>query len=137
MPSAWPRISVRTTLTARSRKKSSRCSEEPPGLRLETLNMGKTAFVFSGQGLQYAGMGKDWAGLYPSSRTVFEQADAALGFALSEMCFNGPEEALKLTENTQPAMLTASLAIAAALASEGASPDFVAGHSLGEYTALV
>lgn len=96
------------------------------------------AFIFPGQGSQYAGMGKDLAEKFPAARQVFEEADAALGFALSEICFNGPAEALQLTENTQPAILATSIAALRAMEAEGfAAPDFVAGHSLGEYSALV
>lgn len=83
-------------------------------------------------------MGKDLAETFPASRQVFEEADAALGFSLSELCFNGPAEQLQLTENTQPAILTVSVAALRAMESEGfPRPDFVAGHSLGEYSALV
>src|SRR5256712_7541776 len=96
------------------------------------------AFIFPGQGSQYAGMGKDLAEQYPAAGLVFEEADAALGFALSELCFNGPAEQLQLTENTQPAILTTSIAVLRAMEAEGfGKSDFVAGHSLGEYTALV
>lgn len=96
------------------------------------------AFIFPGQGSQYAGMGKDLAEKYPAAKQVFEEADEALGFALSELCFSGPAERLQLTENTQPAILTASVAMLRALVSDGfPKPDFVAGHSLGEYSALV
>lgn len=96
------------------------------------------AFLFPGQGSQYAGMGKDLAEKFPAARQVFEEADAALSFALSEVCFNGPAERLQLTENTQPSILTVSVAALRAMESEGfAAPDFVAGHSLGEYSALV
>src|SRR6266702_3399216 len=97
-----------------------------------------TVFIFPGQGSQYAGMGKDLAGNFPAARLVFEEADAALGFALTEICFNGTAEQLQLTENTQPAILATSIAVLRAMESEGfATPEFVAGHSLGEYTALV
>ena len=83
-------------------------------------------------------MGKDLAEKFPAARQVFEEADAAVGFALSDLCFNGPAEALQLTENTQPAILTTSIAAWHAMESEGfPRPDFVAGHSLGEYSALV
>ncbi len=83
-------------------------------------------------------MGKDLAEKFPAARQVFEEADEALGFALSEICFNGPAEQLQLTENTQPAILATSIAALRALESEGfPKPDFVAGHSLGEYSALV
>ena len=83
------------------------------------------------------GMGRDLADNFPEARAVFEEADAALGFPLSKLCFEGPEEELKLTENTQPAILTVSTAAFRALDSRGITPDFVAGHSLGEYSALV
>jgi len=97
-----------------------------------------TAFVFPGQGSQYAGMGKDIAEKYPAARRVFDDVDAALGFPLSRLCFEGPEEELKLTENTQPAILTVSAAIHAVLEERGATRrDLVAGHSLGEYSAIV
>lgn len=82
-------------------------------------------------------MGRDLAEKFPEARRVFEEADAALGFSLSQMCFNGSEEALKLTENTQPAILTVSTAAYRALEAHGVKPDFAAGHSLGEYSALV
>ena len=96
------------------------------------------AYIFPGQGSQHPGMGRDLAENFPAARQVFEEADAALGFALSEMCFNGPAEDLQLTENTQPAILTASTAALRALQAEGVpAPYFVAGHSLGEYSALV
>jgi len=96
------------------------------------------AFIFPGQGSQHAGMGKDLAENFPAARQVFEEADTALGFALSKLCFEGPADRLQLTENTQPAILTVSIAALRAWESEGfAKPDFVAGHSLGEYSALV
>ena len=99
--------------------------------------MGKLAFLFPGQASQYPGMGKELADRYPAARSVFDEADAALGFSLSEICFSGSEEALKLTVNTQPAILTVSVAAYRVLAEKGVRPDFVAGHSLGEYSALV
>jgi [acyl-carrier-protein] S-malonyltransferase len=99
--------------------------------------MSKLAFLFPGQASQYPGMGKDLAANFPESRAVFDEADAALGFSISQLCFDGSEEALKLTENTQPAILTVSVAAYRALASRGIEPDFAAGHSLGEYSALV
>jgi [acyl-carrier-protein] S-malonyltransferase len=99
--------------------------------------MTRVAFLFPGQGSQYPGMGREIADSFPVARAVFEEANATLGFALSELCFQGPEEALKATENTQPAILTASVAIYRVLEEKGVRPDFVAGHSLGEYSALV
>lgn len=97
-----------------------------------------TAFVFPGQGSQYAGMGKDVAEKYPAARRVFEEIDAALGFSISRLCFEGPEEELKLTQNTQPAILAVSSALHAVLEEHGATRrDLVAGHSLGEYSAIV
>ena len=97
-----------------------------------------TAFVFPGQGSQYAGMGRDVAEKYPAARRVFDDIDAALGFSISQLCFEGPEEQLKLTENTQPAILAVSAALHAVLEEHGATRrDLVAGHSLGEYSAIV
>jgi [acyl-carrier-protein] S-malonyltransferase len=96
------------------------------------------AFVFPGQGSQYVGMGKDLCDTFDAAKKVFADADDALGFRLSEVCFSGPEADLKLTENTQPAILTASIAALRVLESETPlRPAFVAGHSLGEYSALV
>jgi [acyl-carrier-protein] S-malonyltransferase len=98
----------------------------------------RLAYIFPGQASQYAGMGKDLAEKYAASREVFEEADAALGFSISTLCFDGPAEDLQLTENTQPAILTVSVAALRAMQAEGLpEPDFVAGHSLGEYSALV
>jgi [acyl-carrier-protein] S-malonyltransferase len=100
--------------------------------------IGLIAFLFPGQGSQYAGMGKDLAEEFPAARQIFEEADTALGFALSKLCFNGPSDQLELTENTQPAILTVSIAALRVMEREGfPKPDFVAGHSLGEYSALV
>jgi [acyl-carrier-protein] S-malonyltransferase len=97
-----------------------------------------TAFVFPGQGSQYAGMGKDVAEKYPVARRVFDEIDAALGYSISRLCFEGPEEDLKLTQNTQPAILAVSSAIHAVLEeNDAARRDLVAGHSLGEYSAIV
>ncbi len=97
----------------------------------------KIAFLFPGQGSQYAGMGRTLAEAYPEARQVFEEADEILEFPLSRLCFEGPEDELKLTENTQPAILTVSVAAWAVLRNRGVRPDYVAGHSLGEYSALV
>jgi len=99
--------------------------------------MSKTAFLFPGQGSQFAGMGKSLADKFPAARRVFEEADDALGFAISKICFEGPLETLKLTENTQPALVTVSTAAWRVLEEHGIRPDYVAGHSLGEYSALV
>lgn len=96
------------------------------------------AFLFPGQGSQHAGMGKDLADNFTVARQVFEEANDALGFDLASLCYNGPEEDLKLTANTQPAILTTSVAALRVLEAEtGLVPAFAAGHSLGEYSALV
>src|SRR5271169_1752685 len=99
--------------------------------------MSKLAFLFPGQASQYCGMGRDLAANFPESKAVFDEADSALGFSITHTCFEGTEEALKLTENTQPGILTVSTAAYRALEKQGIVPDFVAGHSLGEYSALV
>ncbi len=100
--------------------------------------MGSLAFVFPGQGSQYVGMGRALALAYPEARDVFAAADDALGEKLSTLCFEGPEEALKLTANTQPAILTTSVAVHAVFSRRFATaPAFLAGHSLGEWSALV
>lgn len=101
--------------------------------------MSATAFVFPGQGSQYVGMAQDLIAIYPEARAVFEQADATLGFALSTLCFNGPETELTDTINAQPALLTHSIAALRVLQTlrPDLTPAFVAGHSLGEYSALV
>ena len=99
--------------------------------------MSKLAFLFPGQASQYSGMGRDLAENFPESRAVFDDADSALGFPISKVCFEGTEDELKLTENTQPAILTVSIAAFRALEKRGIIPDFAAGHSLGEYSALV
>src|SRR5215208_1368203 len=96
------------------------------------------AIVFPGQGSQSPGMGKDLFDNFPVARQIFEEADDALGFSISRLCFEGPAEDLQLTENTQPAILTASVAAFRAMREAGiGAPAFVAGHSLGEYSALV
>ncbi len=99
--------------------------------------MGKLAFLFPGQASQYPGMGRELAENHPAARAVFDQADAALGFSISKLCFEGSEEVLKHTENTQPAILTVSVAAYRILEERGIAPEFAAGHSLGEYSALV
>src|SRR5450759_4734030 len=99
------------------------------------------AFLFPGQGSQAVGMGKELADNYPVARRTFEEADEAVGYKLSQLCFEGPEEKLKLTEITQPAILTVSVAAWRVLREKGLKPDlvadYVAGHSLGEYSAHV
>jgi len=95
------------------------------------------AFLFPGQGSQTVGMGRELAAMYPVAQETFDEADAALGYKLSEVCWEGPEEKLKLTEITQPAILTVSIAAYRVLESMGYAPSFVAGHSLGEYSAHV
>src|SRR5579872_244774 len=97
----------------------------------------KTAFLFPGQGSQAAGMGKAFASDFEAAKLIFDDADDAVGFPISNLCFEGPDDQLKLTENTQPALLTVSVAILAVLDERGITADYVAGHSLGEYSALV
>lgn len=95
------------------------------------------AFIFPGQGSQAVGMGRELANMYPVAQQTFEEADAALGFRLSQLCFEGPEERLRLTEITQPAILTMSVAVFRVLQKKGIVPAITAGHSLGEYSAHV
>ncbi|WP_339277420.1 ACP S-malonyltransferase [Paenibacillus sp. FSL W8-0426] len=99
--------------------------------------MGKIAFVFPGQGSQAVGMAKDAHDHVPASANIFRTADETLGFSLSSLIFEGPDTELKQTSNTQPALLTASIALLEAFKEKGIEPDYVAGHSLGEYSALV
>jgi [acyl-carrier-protein] S-malonyltransferase len=97
----------------------------------------KTAFLFPGQGSQYVGMGKTLCQRFAAARQIFDEADRVLGFSVTRLCWDGPAEVLQLTENQQPALLTVSIAAFRVLADQGLRPDYVAGHSLGEYSALV
>ncbi|MDY6086548.1 MAG: ACP S-malonyltransferase [Succiniclasticum sp.] len=99
--------------------------------------MAKTAFVFPGQGSQTVGMCKEFYDNYACAKKVFEEADEALGFSIAKMCFEGPEDQLRLTMNTQPAILTCSIAVLAVLRENGLNCQIAGGHSLGEYSALV
>jgi [acyl-carrier-protein] S-malonyltransferase len=99
--------------------------------------MSRTAFLFPGQGSQNVGMGRDLAVAFPVARRTFEEANDALGFDLAALCFDGPEERLRLTEFTQPAIFTVSVAALRVLAEAGLTSDYLAGHSLGEYSANV
>ncbi len=99
--------------------------------------MGKLAFVFPGQGAQAVGMGKDFCGQYEVAEKLFKEADEALGYSIQKMCFEGPAEDLKLTANTQPAILTMSVIVNEILKEHGIQPEVAGGHSLGEYSALV
>src|SRR5215469_11714094 len=94
-------------------------------------------FMFPGQGSQQVGMGRELAAMYPVAQETFDEADAALGYKLSTLCFEGPEDQLKLTEITQPAILTVSVAAWRVLQSQGITPSYVVGRSLGEYSANV
>src|SRR6202142_2762493 len=99
--------------------------------------MSKLAFLFPGQASQYSGMGRDLAEHFPEAKSVFDEADSALGFSISKLCFEGSDEDLRLSENTQPGILTVSGAAGGVRESKGIKPDFAAGHSLGESSALV
>ena len=99
--------------------------------------MSKLAFVFPGQGAQAVGMGKEFYETYDIAKKRFDEADEALGYSIKKMCFEGPEEDLRLTANTQPAILTVSVIAAEILKEKGVEPDVAGGHSLGEYSALV
>src|SRR5260370_34678256 len=101
------------------------------------MNLPTIVFLFPEQGYKASGMGKELAALYPVARHTFQEADDALGFALSDLCFEGPADKLKMPEITQPAILTVSTAAARVLQEKGVVPQFVAGHSLGEYSAHV
>lgn len=101
------------------------------------MSLPQIAFFFPGQGSQQVGMGEDLAQLYPVARHTFQEADDALGFSISQLCFEGPEEKLRMTEITQPALLTVSTATSRVLQEKGIVAQYVAGHSLGEYSAYV
>ena len=112
-------------------------TESRPSGATSEISASKITFLFPGQGSQAVGMGKDLAEKYAIARQTFEEADEALGYKLSQLCFDGPEEQLRLTEITQPAILTASIAALRVLEGQISRPSFVAGHSLGEYSAHV
>jgi [acyl-carrier-protein] S-malonyltransferase len=101
------------------------------------MTLPQIAFLFPGQGSQAPGMGKDLAELYPVARHTFQEADEALGFSISQLCFEGPEDRLKMTEITQPAILTVSTVVSRILQEKGIVAQYAAGHSLGEYSAHV
>ena len=106
-------------------------------MKVRLIPLSKIAFVFPGQGSQKVGMCKDFYDKYACARAVFEEANEALGFSISKLCFEGPEEALILTKNTQPAILTCSVAALAVMREHGLEWEIAGGHSLGEYSALV
>ncbi|HAE42100.1 MAG TPA: [acyl-carrier-protein] S-malonyltransferase, partial [Clostridiales bacterium] len=99
--------------------------------------MGKIAFIFPGQGSQYVGMGKEMYNHFPEAKRIFDEADNALGFKISDLCFYGPDDELIKTENTQPAILTVSIATLKVLEKHGVKADYTAGLSLGEYSSMV
>lgn len=106
-------------------------------MKVRLIPLAKVAFVFPGQGSQKVGMGKDFYDNYTCAKRVFEEADEALGFSITKMCFEGPEEDLRLTKYTQPAILTCSIAALAVMREHGLTCEIAGGHSLGEYSALV
>lgn len=106
-------------------------------MKVRLIPLAKVAFVFPGQGSQKVGMGKDFYDNYTCAKRVFEEADEALGFSITKMCFEGPEEDLRLTKYTQPAILTCSIAALAVMCEHGLTCEIAGGHSLGEYSALV
>ena len=106
-------------------------------MKVRLIPLAKTAFVFPGQGSQKVGMGKDFYDQYACAKRVFEEADEALGFSITRMCFEGPEENLRLTKYTQPAILTCSVAALVVMREYGLECEIAGGHSLGEYSALV
>jgi len=106
-------------------------------IRKVSIKVRKIAFIFPGQGSQYPGMGKELFENYDEAKKIFDEADKRLGYSMSQLCFNGQKESLDLTENTQPAILTVSIAALEVLKRHGILPSVVAGHSLGEYSAVV
>src|SRR3954466_8885020 len=145
---AWP-LSLRSAISRRRLNRKSlptapllfqpMCMDMRPdtSIKPDDTMTNSIAFLFPGQGSQAVGMGKELAALYPVAQETFDEADVALGYKLSQVCWEGPEEKLKLTEITQPAILTVSVAAFRVLESMGYQPSYVAGHSLGEYSAHV